>query len=261
MFHALRCLLRGRTVNLVYRHLATIPGALPWVVSVVFELRERQLIDRAAEELDAVPVPVALQPSPSLWGTLNIPEGAREEAREVLDVYNDLNPRNLFVLYALVQATNASSSSASDEPSPISSVLEVCNAMTPPSGPALPPTPDPAQLPGPVSALSSEVCTLLGLDRSLAPSLHRHLGMQPTLYGALVLATQQDLHAGSVRESAVDLQQRASLLCQEIASLDVVPPSKEVKAGITDTSNLFRDAIATHCVLGRMWRTVLGESA
>ena len=81
-----------RVVNLVWRHLATLPGALPWAWSAVKPLYLRGIVDQAAVRFREVMVVPRLA---SLAG--DVPPGVDD----VLASYDHSNTINLFALGAL----------------------------------------------------------------------------------------------------------------------------------------------------------------
>jgi hypothetical protein len=86
-------------VNLVYRHLATIPGALAWTWDVLEPHYFSGRIDDETGRLARANLPVAGEP---IWDVL--PAAAARELRSVLVSYNEANARNLIALTALADA-------------------------------------------------------------------------------------------------------------------------------------------------------------
>ena len=93
MFADIRATVGVRVVNLVWRHLATMDGALPWAWEAVKPLYLQGMADQAAVRFRAA---MAL---PGL-GSLAGPEPASVDA--VLASYDHSNTINLFALGALV---------------------------------------------------------------------------------------------------------------------------------------------------------------
>jgi hypothetical protein len=92
LFVDIRATVGVRVVNLVWRHLATLPGALPWAWSAVKPLYLRGIVDQAAVRFrEAMIVPRLA----SLSG--DAPAGVDD----VLASYDHSNTTNLFALGAL----------------------------------------------------------------------------------------------------------------------------------------------------------------
>lgn len=87
-------------VNLIFRHLATRPGVLPWVWQMLRPLYLSQELADAAHALShSVPEAHAPSPIPAL-----LPAAERDACRRVLEAYNSGNPQNLIALTAFVHA-------------------------------------------------------------------------------------------------------------------------------------------------------------
>ena len=93
LFADIRATVGVRVVNLVWRHLATIDGALPWAWTAVKPLYERGVADQAVIAFRAGMVLPGL-------GSLAGPEPASVD--DVLASYDHSNTVNLFTLGALV---------------------------------------------------------------------------------------------------------------------------------------------------------------
>lgn len=93
LFEDIRATVGVRVVNLVWRHLATMDGALPWAWKAVKPIYLQGIADRAAQRFrDSMSLPVL----PSLAGD----EPASVD--DVLASYDHSNTINLFALGALV---------------------------------------------------------------------------------------------------------------------------------------------------------------
>jgi len=93
LFADIRVTIGVRVVNLVWRHLATMDGALPWAWSTVKPIYLQGMADRAAERFrESMSLP--------LLASLAGPEPASVD--DVLASYDHSNTINLFALGALV---------------------------------------------------------------------------------------------------------------------------------------------------------------
>jgi hypothetical protein len=93
LFADIRATIGVRVVNLVWRHLATIDGALPWTWTAVKPLYARGMADRAAVLFRRT---MTLPPLGSLVGE------QPKSVDDVLATYDHSNTINLFALSALV---------------------------------------------------------------------------------------------------------------------------------------------------------------
>ena len=161
-------------VALIYRHLATIPGALEWAWAALGPaLRSGRLQQQAWRLAADVATPPCALPRAALR---SVGLGAADEAAiaAVLDAYNRANPVNILALrcLALQLGNEAAGAPAADD-------TAAAPAWTPPPAPApLPPMVEPQAMHADVRAL-----VLLRTDRTddsaapspLWPSLYRHL--------------------------------------------------------------------------------------
>ncbi|WP_374446663.1 hypothetical protein [Stella sp.] len=89
-------------VNLVWRHLATIPGALPWCWAAVRPAyRDGSIAFQAAALRRALPLPALPEPPAVVLDAIGIDPGARADIRRVLDSYDQTNAMALVALTAL----------------------------------------------------------------------------------------------------------------------------------------------------------------
>lgn len=89
-------------VNLVWRHLATIPGALPWCwIAVRPAYRDGSVAFEAAALRRALPLPAPPMPPLVVLDAIGIGPGDREAIRRVLDSYDQTNAMALVALSAL----------------------------------------------------------------------------------------------------------------------------------------------------------------
>jgi hypothetical protein len=172
----IRKVLGTSVVNLIWRNLATMPGALPWTWSAVRPL----YLGDAPLHAEAVRKTVALPDWPGFsTDTLlaaGVDESERARIHDVLDSYQHTNALALVVLSALL---------AHGEPRSADAVKPAGTAPQPPGGkiPELPP----------MDALDPEVAALVeelnafgeDTEPQLIASMYRHLAYWPG-YLALV---------------------------------------------------------------------------
>lgn len=86
-------------VSVVWRHLATIPGALPGVWAVVRPLFLSQELDARGADLQAAAAVPAVEPLPgSVWECVGLDPERRGEMGRLIEDYNRANSRNFLAL-------------------------------------------------------------------------------------------------------------------------------------------------------------------
>ena len=243
-------------VALIYRHLATIPGALEWVWGLVGPaLRAGQLQERAWQLAVASTIP----------GDRTIPRAALRAAgidarnekaiQQVLDAYNRANPVNMLVVACLARhLAGVDRATMTAAPAP--------TWQPPPAPEPLPPMVDPAVMGAPVREL-----VLLLTDRQdgrapspLWPSLYRHLAYWPAMLGyASVLVVPEfaaiDTAAARLR---VQVGATAEQLVKEVAPPPgPVPPRIAQREGLQSAIDRFSVRIPEMIVIGGLLRRAM----
>ena len=185
IFADIRKVLGTSVVNLIWRNLATMPGALPWTWSTVRPL----YLGAAPRHAEAVRRTIALPDLPAFSEDTLLAAGILPPdqiiIRQVLDSYQYTNALALVVLSALL---------AHFEPKP-SEPMQPADIAPKPSGVKIPELP-------PVDALDPEVARLVaelnGFGEDTQPkliaSMYRHLAYWPA-YLALVRTMLVPPHA------------------------------------------------------------------
>jgi hypothetical protein len=218
LFADIRSTVGVRVVNLVWRHLATIDGALPWAWAAVKPLYAQGIADRAAARFrESMTLPVL----GSLAGE------APASVDDVLASYDHSNTINLFALGALVAWLRG----------------ETATAGTPERGPRLP-APD-VTLPKLVSRedVTLETWELVrrlnrfGDKRQvILASMYRHLAHAPDFLRRIE-ATLEPVEADGSLERAImanrrDAAERAKLLARAIDAAPS-PSAERIEAGVS----------------------------
>jgi hypothetical protein len=217
LFADIRATVGVRVVNLVWRHLATIEGALPWAWAAVKPLYLQGIADCAAARFRES---MSLPSLPSLAG------GEPASVDDVLASYDHSNTVNLFALGALVAWLRGDTAANG----------------TPERGPRLP-TPD-VTLPKLASEkdVAPEVWALvLRLNRFgdkrqvILASMYRHLAHAPTFLRRIELALESvdrdgslDRAIGANRKDAVE---RAKILARAIDA-PPAPLAGQIEGGV-----------------------------
>lgn len=176
IFADIRKVLGTSVVNLIWRHLATLPGALPWAWATVRPL----YLGAAPRHAEAVRRTIALPDLPAFSADTLLASGIDESdqtiIRNVLDSYQSTNALALVALSALL---------AHYEPRAADPVA-AAEAAPPPARVKIPELP-------PMDALDPEVARLVSelngfgedTEPQLIASMYRHLAYWP-MYLALV---------------------------------------------------------------------------
>lgn len=180
IYAALRAASGVPLVNLIWRHLATMPGALPWAWDATRAALESGAVAAARGRLAArVPLPAGLLPvDEAAWRAAGLDPAARAAVLAVVETYNRGNLTNLVLLTALRRALEGAPAVAA--PLPAAAVAE-------PPLPEVPPLPVLAALP---EATRAQVRDLAARHAGAAaggvvPSLYLHLAHWPALLAAL----------------------------------------------------------------------------
>jgi hypothetical protein len=181
----IRATLGTSVVNLIWRNLATLPGALPWAWSTLRPLYVGPADVHADALRQTLPLPSLPRLSVDALNVAGINRTALAEIRNILDSYHHTNALALVVLSALLEHY---------EPSVTDSVQpsQTAPAVAPTELPPLPP----------MASLPSEVQRLIGelnefgedTDPFLIASMYRHLAYWPP-YLAIVRTMLAPLQA------------------------------------------------------------------
>ena len=171
VYSDIRNTLGTSVVNLIWRNLATMQGALPWAWSAVRPLYLGAAAGHAEAVRRTLRLPKAATLSTKLLAAAGIDGNARKEIHAILDSYHHTNALALVVLSALLERYDPSAGQAVDvteasAPVPVQIELPALPAMT--------------ALPGEVRHLIDE---LNGYGEDGAPyliaSMYRHLAYWP----------------------------------------------------------------------------------
>jgi hypothetical protein len=245
-------------VALIYRHLATIPGALPWAWGLLRPAMRFGVVQhhawRAVEDLATTDMPSITAAALQVAG---LAAAEQREIAHVLDVYNRANPVNLLAVRCL--------SSCIDRDAPRSPSTDAWEHWTPPEVlRGLPPMVDPSAMPPAVQELAQLLTsrTLTEAPPALWPSLYRHLAHWPNFLGyasVLLLPRFDQIDAG-----AAALRQRLDLTAAEIVDrLTPAPelerPSGKVATDVQSAIAQFSLRIPEMVIVGKLLRRALAE--
>lgn len=249
-FADLRVTLGVPFVNLIWRHLATIPGMLGWAWAVVKPLHGTGLLPGLAQALrQGVQMPPGIGQPACVLDAVGVTAADRRVIGVMLRHYNAANAMNLLCLLTVQSILEGGV--------PGGQVLTASSPAAPePDSADLPRLPGLAELPPPVRALA------LALDEfgRLAPtdavaSLYRHLGHWPGFLAVAHATLSIPHHGGVLRAEHERTNRRARAIASErlmpLAPALPVPAAPDAQAA-RRSLNMF----TTH-MIGRM--TTLGE--
>lgn len=174
-------------VNLIWRHAATMPGVLPWMVEAAEPLLRSAEVRRRRDRMLALGQP---EPFAGLAGAARLlPPDQRALLVTIIATYNRGNLTNLQVLNALREAIGgAATGGEALEPDP----------ALPPMLPPLPPQPRLAAL---GSGQAAQIRALASFHHGIGeaiPSLYMHLALLPGLLVPMHAALAQLVEGGGL---------------------------------------------------------------
>jgi len=246
-------------VALIYRHLATIPGALEWAWSVLEPAMRAGALQESAWRF-AERARVLRQPAipAAALSAAGISEADQRVIAQVLDAYNRANPVNIVAVrcLSLLLAGHPSTGGAASSP----------DWQPPAAIPSLPPMVNPQAMPPVVRELA-----VLLTDRgssnapsSLWPSLYRHLAHWPAFLGYASVVVPPEFEA--IDTVAAKLRQQVDDAAATIAANLRPTPAHPVPTG-ADAQQLqsaiaqFSRRIPEMVVIGKLLRGALSPSS
>lgn len=238
-------------VALIFRHLATLPGALEWMWSALEPAwRSGDVQEAAWRVARATPLaPMAMMRQPAL-DVLGMDETAMREVRAVLGAYNRANPENMLTILCVLRllAGHVASRSA------------VVRAWTPPPAhEGLAPMGDIATLPAEVNALLALVAAPgePGAPR-VVQSLYRHFAHRPAFLALAVTLLRQRFDDGSIDEGVSQVHRAMSAAAERIVEGVSAPPAPH--PGIAPVCARFGGAVIPQMiVVGRLLEEALPQ--
>lgn len=257
IFAAIKRLSGVPMVALIYRHLATIPGALEWSWRLIEPVMQDGSLQRRAWRLAAraiierhVGIPRAA------LRACGIDESDERAIVAVLDAYNRANPVNILALRCLaLQLSGEAIDSGATPAQPMPPWL------APTEPPPLPEMIDPQAMPPPVRELVLRLTSQDDADgTALWPSLYRHLARWPVMLGYASLLVLPEI--GEIDAVAwqlrLDTDKAAAQLAQRIVPpSDLAPPEGEPAQRLRAAIGQFSQRIPEMVVIGSVLRRAL----
>ena len=218
IYQDIRSTLGVPVVNLIWRHLATFPGALEWSWASVKPLYEKNIIHAEASALRRkISVPVDVGLSPLHLKASGLAEDDIYSIKVVLDSYHKSNAMNLISLSSLLAKLNGQSSSSANHVDSLDSVDGNCVDGHMPELIPL------NSMPESVKNLVMDINKIGGREQIL-PSMYRHLANWPqflALISLLILPFEKKGILETYIESSInEAQMRGALITERLAVPD-----------------------------------------
>jgi hypothetical protein len=203
LYETIRADTGSRLVNYVWRHLATIPDAAEWLWAVTRINDHRPLAALIGEVADMA-APVLAAPCRAV-----APSEMGATARDIVAVYNGNNVGNLARVFLLLEAMRAA-------PGRRAAQAGQADAGAPPVGVRLPPLPRFDELAHADLAVIADLSKAgPAADSGIAPSLWRHLAVEPGLLGRLRTPVAEVLASPAFSAAFDDLRARAAAIAAQ----------------------------------------------
>ncbi len=204
IYDALRRGMGVPLVNLVYRHLATLPGVLPWVWTAIRPpLENGRLADARMRLTTELELPLTTPVPADVWCAAGLTPSDRKRIAALAGVYDRGNRSNLILLTALCRTI---------EDVPTGDVRSMAPVI-PPTGmlPSPPPFPVFDDLPEDVIASLRRLAARHSSTSDVVPSLYVHLAHWPPFLARLpewLYPAMETAQLSAGRSVAVTLAER-----------------------------------------------------
>jgi hypothetical protein len=243
IFADIRQTLQVEVVNLIWRHLAIMPGALEWAWTSLKPLYHDAAIAPAAHIRLQVPLPRVPALSQDTLHAAGIDAGALTAIGAILDSYQHTNALALVCFSALlVRFDRSTAQPESTMPTPFNTV----SLYMPPRRAALPRLIPLAEMPEPVANLIHELNGFgEDTDPALTASMYRHLAHWPT-YLALIRTLLVPLHqSGELGSIVVATRRMGDDVGAQLASrISTAAPREPVQPVLAAVRRFVRHPIA-----------------
>lgn len=204
-------------VALIFRHLATMPGALEWAWAALRPALERGLVQEAAWRIAReAPVPALAAYTRESLAPLGVDEAGLAEIRGVALAYNRANPANLLSVRCLAALLEGAQGGG----------WEGAATWQPPAGTGA------LVAMGDVTSLSAETAAVLrrlarneaGGETTLVPSLYRHFLHRPRLLASLAERLVPRFDDGGIAAGVKAIRSRMDAAASDLAGHLRAPP-------------------------------------
>ena len=229
IFADIRKTLQVDVVNLVWRHLATMPGALEWTRQTIKPLYLGPALERAETLRSSLRLPHVSPLSVDTLSSAGIDRDSLSSIHAILDSYHHTNALALVCFSAFLVRFEVPGRSSSIAPAAEAHHPEMVAAFV--ANPALPRLLSSREMPAPVGRLVLELNSFgEDSDPDLVASMYRHLSYWPS-YLALVRTLLVPLHVnGQLKGLVARARGLGALQGRELAaSLPTLPPPADAR--------------------------------
>lgn len=237
-------------VALIYRHLATIPGALEWAWALLRPVLAAGIVQERAKEFACrADIPSIHAIPRAALRVAGIMEADETTITAILDAYGRANPINILALRCLALHLHGLSANATDRPG-------VRSWSAPRELPLLPAMINPQDMEPAVREL---VLLLAERGESTAsgvwPSLYRHLARWPNMISFAAIIVMPEFR--SIDAAAARLRGDVVVAAKELAGLmvpvpNIVPPIALHRAQLLTAIDSFTSRIPEMVVIGEL---------
>lgn len=236
-------------VALIFRHLATLPGALEWMWSALGPAWERGELQEAAWRVarEAPLTPIASIPN-AVLAPLGVDEEDRRGIRAVLGAYNRANPVNMLTILCVLRLLGGHT--ATRVPTAREWTLPTAQQGLPPMGD--------------IRSLSREMSAVLDVVAAprepgaprVVQSLYRHFLHRPAFLALVVTLLRQRFDDGSIDRSVREVHGAMSAEADRIVEGVTAPPAPD--AGVAPVCARFGGTVIPQMiVVGRLLEDAL----
>lgn len=250
LFADIRAVLGVGVVNLIWRHLATIPGALPWAWGAVRPAYADGRLAAAAAGLEAtLALPRVAALPPAVLGAAGLDAAARGAVGSVLAAYAWTNPLALVALSALaLRLEGGAATVTAPAAHPPMDRATLPPLALPPL--ALPPLPGPAELSPDTIALIGEL-NALGATRpdAVLATMYRHLAHWPPALALAWMLLAPRAEDGSLGDAIAGCRAAARGAAARLppGAGDALPAAS--RAAVADALDRFGDEVLPRMVV------------
>lgn len=238
-------------VALIYRHFATLPGALEWFWDAVGPAWRNGMLQEAAWRVaKASPLPPCVPFDAHELAAAGVDAAARAEIGIVLEAYNRANPENMLSMLCVVRLLEGAKTR---RPLP-------ARDWTPPGIPQpLAPMGDVATMPPEVSAMLDRVATAGDGDGPrVIQSLYRHFLHRPAFLALVVDRIAPRIDDGNVPQAVAALSKAMAREADALVKGMAAPPAPH--PGIAPVATRFSGGVIPQMiVVGRMISSAVGR--
>jgi hypothetical protein len=257
-------------VNLIWRHLATIPGGLEMTWSLAKPLYASQVVNESARQLRGQTILVdSFVPWPDpVRDALGLSAQDHREIVLLLEDYGHANSRALLILSYLHASLSAQVLAANEDGlvgSNTIALIDPLARMAPNTGALIK-----SARPLPATAeLSAEVAKLIKILNTFGepisspaePSLYRHLSYWPSFLAAFWVAVEPLERRGILVQESIDTQARAQRMASQwrlLAGSENVMAPDSVSQVLKSLDHFTHAVISRMIVLGDVMKRMMG---